>query len=92
MTHLDEIARRPHKGPDIFKLEAGDMVRHKSMDADEYRRACERLGLETQDKSADFLDVSLRTSHGYANGAPIPAAIAKLFRLMIKHGISPKDV
>ncbi len=57
----------------------------------QYRTALERLGL-TQDSAAQFLDVSLRTSHGYANGSPIPEGTAKLLRLMIKHGIQPKDV
>lgn len=57
----------------------------------QYRIALERLGL-TQDSAAHFLDVSLRTSHGYANGSPIPEMGAKLLRLMIKHGIKPEDV
>jgi hypothetical protein len=68
------------------------MARHKPMNADEYRSATEKLGIGTQDRSAAFLDVSLRTSHGYANGAPIPKPVAMLLRMMIKHGISPEDV
>ena len=92
MTHLDGITRPPHKGPDTFMIKADEMARRKPMSADEYRRAIERLGVGTQDKAADFLDVSLRTSHGYANGAPIPTHVAMLLRLMLKHGIKPEDV
>jgi hypothetical protein len=57
----------------------------------QYRTALERLGL-TQDSAAQFLDVSLRTSHGYANGSPIPESVAKLLRLMIRLRLSPEDV
>ena len=61
------------------------------MTTTQYRTALERLGL-TQDKAAQFLDVSLRTSHGYANGSPIPEVTAKLLRLMVRLDLSPNDV
>jgi DNA-binding XRE family transcriptional regulator len=61
------------------------------MNQNQYRTALERLGL-TQESAAQFLDVSLRTSHGYANGSPIPDATAKLLRLMIKLGVKPDEV
>lgn len=61
------------------------------MTAAEYRAALAVLGM-TQDAAAEFLDVSLRSSHGYANDQPVPLAIAKLLRLMIKHGIKPDEV
>ena len=61
------------------------------MTPNQYRTALERLGL-TQDSAAEFLGVSLRTSHGYANGSPIPEAVAKLFRLMTRIEIKPDDV
>ena len=57
----------------------------------QYRTALQRLGL-TQERAANFLDISLRTSHGYANGAPVPEAIAKLLRLMIRLKLKPEDV
>ena len=46
----------------------------------------------TVGEAAEFLDISLRTSHGYANGDPIPEAIAKLLRLMVRLELKPKDV
>jgi DNA-binding XRE family transcriptional regulator len=56
----------------------------------QYRAALERLEL-TQESAAEFLGVSLRTSHGYANGSPIPEATAKLLRLLTRLGINPGD-
>ena len=53
------------------------------MTPNQYRAALERLGL-TQDSAAELLGVSLRTSHGYANGSPIPKATAKLLLLLIR--------
>jgi DNA-binding XRE family transcriptional regulator len=61
------------------------------MNQNQYRTALERLGL-TQDSAAEFLGVSLRTSHGYANGSPIPEATEKLLRLMIRLKLKPEDV
>ncbi len=46
----------------------------------QYRAAIAALGL-TQAGAAEFLGVSLRTSHGYANGQPIPKAIGLLLAL-----------
>jgi DNA-binding XRE family transcriptional regulator len=56
----------------------------------QYRTALERLGL-TQESAAEFLGVSLRTSHGYANGSPIPEATAKLLKLMVRLNLKPED-
>ncbi len=58
----------------------------------EYNRLCDRLGLHKQGEQADFLGVAIRTAHGYANGATIPEAVAKLLRLMDARGIKPEDV
>jgi hypothetical protein len=66
--------------------------KRRQMSATEYRESTEKLGIGTQDRAADFLEVSLRTSHGYANGAPIPASTAMLLRLMVNHGFKPEDV
>ena len=49
------------------------------MTANQYRNALDKLGL-TQAGAAEFLGVSIRTSHGYANGEPIPEGYAKLLR------------
>jgi transcriptional regulator with XRE-family HTH domain len=58
----------------------------------QYRNAIEKLGL-SQVRAAAFLGISPRTSQGYALGEyPVPEAVAKLLRLMIKLGISPEDV
>lgn len=61
------------------------------MTPNQYRTALERLGL-TQETAAEFLGVSLRTSHGYANGSPIPKTTAMLLRLMTQRSIKPEDV
>jgi transcriptional regulator with XRE-family HTH domain len=58
----------------------------------QYRAAIKRLGL-SQHRAAEFFGVSPRTSQGYALGEyPVPAAIAKLLRLMTKLGLKPEDV
>jgi DNA-binding XRE family transcriptional regulator len=61
------------------------------MNHNQYRTALERLGL-TQDSAAEFLGVSLRTSHGYANGSPIPKPTAMLLRLMTQRSIKPEEI
>ena len=61
------------------------------MTAKQYRAVLAKLGL-TQAGAAELLGVSIRTSHGYANGDPIPEGYAKLLRLMIRLKISPEDV
>jgi DNA-binding XRE family transcriptional regulator len=54
------------------------------MGAAEFRAHVARLGL-TQQQMADWLDISLRTSHSYANGsAAVPKAIAMLLRMITK--------
>lgn len=61
------------------------------MTSNQYRAALAALDL-TQAGAAEFLGISIRSSHGYANGEPIPEAIAKLLRLMVKLKIKPEDV
>lgn len=62
------------------------------MTAEEFTAACAKLGLGNQADAADFLGVSLRTAHGYANGSPIPVATGKLLRLMVRKKLKLKDV
>ena len=63
-----------------------------NMTSNQYRKALEALGM-SQQAAADFLGVSLRTSQGYAlDEYPVPEAIAKLLRLMVKLGLKPNDV
>jgi hypothetical protein len=50
------------------------------MTARQYEAALDVLGL-SQAAAAKWLGISLRASHGYANGAKIPEPIAKLLRL-----------
>lgn len=57
----------------------------------QYRAALDRLDL-TQAGAAEFLGISIRASHGYANGAPIPTAIAKLLNLMTRLGLTVEAV
>jgi transcriptional regulator with XRE-family HTH domain len=59
--------------------------------ADRFRAALAKLGL-SQAAAAQFLGISIRTAHGYANGHPIPDATAKLLRLMIRLKLKPADV
>ena len=62
------------------------------MTPSQYRSAIEKLGL-SQVRAAAFLGVSPRTSQGYALGEyPVPEAVAKLLRLMVKLGLKPEDV
>ena len=62
------------------------------MTAIQYRNALKRLGL-SQVAAAHFLGIAIRTSHSYANDEyPVPEAIAKLLRLMVRLELSPADV
>lgn len=63
----------------------------RQMTAAQYSEAIETLGLN-QVTAAAFLDISIRTSHGYANGANIPRAVQLLLQLMIKQNIKPEDI
>ena len=69
----------------------GTATRDREVTANQYRTALDRLGL-SQGAAADFLGIAPRTSHGYANGTPIPEAIAKLLRLMVRLELKPSDV
>ena len=57
----------------------------------QFRKALDDLGL-TQGAAAEWLKLSIRAVDGYANGAPIPGATAKLLRLMVKLDLKPKGV
>jgi predicted transcriptional regulator len=57
----------------------------------QFRAALEKLGL-SQVEAAEFLGVSTRAAHGYANGWPIREGDAKLLRLMVKLGLKPEEV
>lgn len=62
------------------------------MTSTQYRSAIEGLKL-SQVRAAAFLGVSPRTSQGYALGEyPVPEAIAKLLRLMVRLKLNPEDV
>jgi len=61
------------------------------MTAAQFSNALARLGL-TQGQAAEFLGVSIRTTHGWANNKPIPEAVAKLLRLMLRLNLKPTDV
>jgi transcriptional regulator with XRE-family HTH domain len=57
----------------------------------QFRAALDRLSL-TQAGAAEFLGISIRSAHGYANGKPVPEPVAKLLRLMISLDLKPADV
>jgi hypothetical protein len=61
------------------------------MTATQFRKALDDLGL-TQGGAAEWLEISIRAAHGYANGAPIPGPIAKLLRLCVRLKLRPEDV
>lgn len=62
------------------------------MTPDQYKNHIKKLGL-SQERAGAFFGVSPRTSQGYALGEyPVPEAIAKLLRLMVKLGLRPEDV
>lgn len=62
------------------------------MTPDQYRAAIQKIGL-SQHRAAKFLGVSPRTSQGYALGEyPVPDAISKLLKLMIRLKLKPEDV
>lgn len=81
------------------KLRACDDLGHRSpprqmkkpMSKTQYRATTERLGL-SQAAAAKLLGVSLRTSHGYANGEPIPDMVSTLLRLLAAGKITVKDI
>ena len=59
------------------------------MTANQYRAALAALGL-TQAEAAEFLGISIRAAHGYANDMPVPTAIAKLLHLMVRLKLKPE--
>ena len=61
------------------------------MTTTQFRNALDSLDL-SQARAAEWLGISTRAVHGYANGAPIPEPIAKLLRLMVRLKLRPEDV
>lgn len=51
----------------------------------QFRAALDRLSL-TQGEAATLLGVSLRTTHGYANGEPIPRSISLCLQMLLQLG------
>jgi hypothetical protein len=76
----DDVALRRLPGPIL-----GMRDDEPKMTSAQYRRALEALGL-TQESAAQFLGVSIRTSHGYANGQPIREgdALALQYRIALE--------
>ena len=57
-----------------------------------YRNAIKALGL-SQARAGEFFEVGQATSPRWARGVtPIPAAVRKLLKVMIKHGLTVEDV
>ena len=58
----------------------------------QYKKAIKAVGL-SQVKASEFFEVVRNTSPRWARGeAPIPGAVAKLLRVMIRYEISPEEV
>jgi hypothetical protein len=66
-------------------------VQNLKMNAAQFNAALTELGLN-QVSAASFLGLSVRTTHGYANGFDIPVPIAKLLRVMVRLKLDPADV
>lgn len=63
-----------------------------NMTPNQYRKALEALKL-SQVRAGAFLGISSRTSQGYALGEyPVPEAIAKLLRLMVRLKLKPEEI
>jgi len=56
--------------------------RRGEMTSAEYREVLDLLAL-TQAEMAELLGVSIRTAHGYANGARIPEPVARFLVLIL---------
>lgn len=61
------------------------------MTAAQYRKVLKDLGI-TQARAADYLCVTIRTAHGYANGKRIPGWIAKLLRFAVIAKVTPAEL
>jgi len=61
----------------------------RTMTKFEFRRALEQLDL-TQGTAAQFLGVSIRSTHGWANGDKIPIPVQKLLRVLVNAKITAK--
>jgi hypothetical protein len=86
LTALDGAARPPHKGPGI--LPYGE----SAVTPKQFQEALDKLGV-SQRGARLLLDVDERQIRRWVAGdSRIPSAVAKLLRLMIKHGISPDEV
>lgn len=58
------------------------------MNAKQYRDAIDTLGL-SQGEAGTLLDVSIRTSNGWANGQNIPRSTALALALMLYYEVTP---
>jgi DNA-binding XRE family transcriptional regulator len=72
-------------------LRSALLFRAGRMTSHQYRNALDRLEL-TQESAAQFLGVSIRTSHTYANGGAIPESVAIALKLMIRFKLKPEDI
>lgn len=61
------------------------------MTPEQYRKAIARLGM-TIAGAGRFLGVNERTTRRWASEGPIPGAVGKLLRLMVRLKLNPDDV
>ena len=61
------------------------------MTSNQFRTALAALQL-SQLEAAEWLGLSLRSIHGYANEKPIPEPVAKLLRLVVRLKLDPSEV
>lgn len=95
MTHADNMQSEGWYTTANVLAEAAEALADWTpgdMTPTQYKKAIEALGL-SQIRAAEFLGVAPRTSQGYALGEyPVPEAIAKLLRLMVRLNLKPDDV
>lgn len=95
MTHADSMQSEGWYTTANVLAEAAEALADwtpGNMTPNQYRKALEALEL-SQVRAAEFLGISGRTSQGYALGEyPVPEAIAKLLRLMVRLNLKPEDV
>jgi hypothetical protein len=86
MMNSNEPASDETKAPTAVATDpVGQLLsspRRGEMTSTEYRDVLDLLAL-TQAEMAELLGVSIRTAHGYANGARIPEPVARFLALTL---------
>jgi DNA-binding transcriptional regulator YiaG len=90
MSYPSWASKLEYPNEDGIAVEMSSLVEVFGMSPKQYKAIIEQLGL-SQQRAGEWLGVSARTGQNYAAKGP-PEPVAKLLRLMIKHGFTPEDV